>query len=197
MRALLVFESAFGNTQQIARSIAAGLRKEGIEVELLEVGAAPAAPSIRGAGVDAGIDAGIDLLVVGGPTHAWSMSRPQTRGDARGRALAHGQEPISHASSATGIREWLAALPAVTGGPVAAAFDTVIKTRWFPTGSAAKAAAAMLKRRGYVLTARPRHFYVLDTMGPLDDGELERAEAWGARLGLDLLGRGAQPPAPL
>ncbi|WP_244928645.1 hypothetical protein [Nocardioides sp. W7] len=49
-------------------------------------------------------------------------------------------------------------------------------------GSAAAKAARILRRHGYLLLADAMSFYVADTDGPLDDGELERAEAWGARL---------------
>ena len=66
MKALIVFESIFGNTQHIAEAIAEGLRGE-IEVEVAEVG--KARPGIDGA----------DLIVIGGPTHAWGMSRTMTR----------------------------------------------------------------------------------------------------------------------
>lgn len=67
MRALVVFESMFGNTQVIARSVADGLAPR-MRVDLVEVGAAPTA-----------LDGDVDLLVVGGPTHAFGMSRAGTR----------------------------------------------------------------------------------------------------------------------
>ena len=41
MRALVVFESMFGNTQEIAEAIADGLSGR-MQVDLVEVGAAPA-----------------------------------------------------------------------------------------------------------------------------------------------------------
>jgi flavodoxin len=59
MTTLLVFESMFGNTQQIADSVAEGL-SEHLPVEQLEVGAAPTV-----------IGNDVELLVIGGPTHAF------------------------------------------------------------------------------------------------------------------------------
>ena len=44
MRGLVVFESMFGNTQVIARSVADGLAPR-MQVDLMEVGVAPAALS--------------------------------------------------------------------------------------------------------------------------------------------------------
>ena len=66
-RGLVVFESMFGNTQVIASSVADGLAPR-MQVDLMEVGVAPTA-----------LDGDVDLLVVGGPTHAFGMSRPGTR----------------------------------------------------------------------------------------------------------------------
>jgi hypothetical protein len=92
MKALVVFESIFGNTQHIAEAIAEGLRGE---VEVVEVGKARAEI------------AGVDLLVVGGPTHAWGMSRAMTRSGARDQAAKAGTKPVSEGE---GVRDWLARL---------------------------------------------------------------------------------------
>ena len=70
MRALVVYESMFGNTQTIADAIAGGLAQR-MRVDAVEVGSAPAT-----------LDDDVTLLVVGGPTHAFGMSRPRTRQDA-------------------------------------------------------------------------------------------------------------------
>ncbi len=57
-RALVVFESMFGNTEAIARAVADGL------------------------------GGGAEVDVVGGPTHAFGMSRPSTRRSAAQQAEA-------------------------------------------------------------------------------------------------------------
>jgi flavodoxin len=95
MRALVIYESMFGNTETIAQAIAEGLATR-MQVDVVEVGAAPGA-----------IDEGHDLLVVGGPTHAFGMTRPSTRQDAQQKA---GHSVISAQS---GLREWLAGFGAV------------------------------------------------------------------------------------
>ncbi len=64
-----------------------------------------------------------------------------------------------------------------------ATFDTRIKKgRWFPTGSAASAAAKRLKKLGYQVVVEPEQFAVVESEGPLEEGELERAEQWGTQL---------------
>ena len=163
MRALLVYESMFGSTSEVARAVAAGLADEGLEVEVDEVRAAPAAA-----------DAEFDLLVVGAPTHAFSLSRPATRKD----AVRQGADPDV---AGTGLREWIAAL-----GPreearrrPAAAFDTrVTKVRNLPKAASTRA-AHLLSRHGYRLVTRPAPYLVRDVQGPLLDGETDRARAWG------------------
>jgi hypothetical protein len=163
MRALVVVESSFGNSRAVADALADGLLEGLGDAEVRSVGTAS---------TDL---AGVELLVVGGPTHAFGMSRDQTRADAvRQGAPAE--------TSGPGIREWLADLEPPARLPVAT-FDTrVARVRHVP-GSAARGAARMLRRRGCVLVARPESFFVVDTMGPLVDGELARAREWGAGVG--------------
>ena len=67
MRALVVYESMYGNTHQIAEAIARGLRSA-YAVQVVSVASAPDEHVGR-----------YDLVVVGGPTHARGMSRPDTR----------------------------------------------------------------------------------------------------------------------
>jgi len=55
-------------------------------------------------------------------------------------------------------------------------------------GSAAKAAAKMASKRGYRLLTRPESFYVQNVPGPMLDGEVERAQVWGAQLAQLLAG---------
>lgn len=157
MHALVVYESMYGNTKAIAEAIARGLASAA-QVDLVEVGSAPST-------VDA------DVLVVGGPTHAFGMSRSMTRRDAR--------EEQATVSPGDGIREWLSGLGSVT--VQAATFDTKISRPRLP-GSAARSAARALRRAGCRLVARPETFYVEDKAGPLLDGEIDRAKEWGNRL---------------
>src|SRR4051794_8380116 len=169
MKALVVYESMFGNTRQIAEAIAGGL------AELAEVAA------VEVSGVTDEAVEGADLLVAGGPTHAFSMSRPSTRSDAVNRGAAEGRDGI-------GLREWLDALPA-RHGPMLATFDTRVATMRHWPGSAGKAAAKVGRHDGYELAASPMSFYVEDVDGPLVDGELDRAQAWGRQLAASCRGR--------
>jgi flavodoxin len=167
MRTLVVYESMFGNTECIARAVAGGLEKF-TDVELHDVQAVPP-EAIRSA----------DLIVAGGPTHAFSMSRPSTRADAT-------KQGAPQRDSTVGLREWLAGLRILQHSALVATFDTrVEKVRHLP-GSAAKSASKTLRRLGYRTAAKPHSFYVLDTRGPLLAGEVDRAKAWGESLGSEV-----------
>lgn len=170
MRGLIVYESMFGNTEQVARAIAAGISKH-METDLVPVSQAPT-----------NVSDAYDLVVVGGPTHAFSMSRPGTRKDARSQGAT-----AATATVEVGIREWLDSLPRRSYAGLAATFDTrVARVRRLP-GSAAKGAAKALHRHGLSVIANPQSFYVDDTDGPLIDGELARAEAWGNEIARGLV----------
>jgi hypothetical protein len=162
VRAMIVYESMFGNTRDVADAVALGLRIHGLDVSTVEVGQAS---------VDLPDD--LDLLVVGAPTHALSLSRTQTRESAAEQA----EGPL--VSTGPGVREWLERLPKDDGRRVAT-FDTHVDKK-IP-GSASKAARKRLRRLGFRAVAPAESFYVSDVQGPLIDGELERARAWGTRL---------------
>lgn len=161
--ALVVFESMFGNTQQIAEAVVKGLSSH-IPTAILEVGTAP----------DVLTD-DVELLVVGGPTHAFGMSRPRTREDATRQAGGH------VVSERNGLREWLTSLERRTGNVAAAAFDTRIDKPRVP-GSAARGAEKRLEKLGFRITAPSESFYVTGVAGPLVEGETERAHRWGQEL---------------
>lgn len=156
----MVVESMWGNTRAVGDAVARGL---GGETQVVEVSEAPIT-----------VPAGVDLVVVGGPTHAFSMSRGSTRHDAHARGAPA-------AATSVGIREWLAGL-APSGHVDVATFDTrVAKVRRLP-GSAARSAAKEVRRHHLGRLVGTESFYVEDMEGPLLEGELDRAEAWGGRL---------------
>jgi hypothetical protein len=110
---------------------------------------------------------------VGGPTHAFSMSRASTRHDAVAQGASSDRED-------RGIREWLDELPPATRVAVAT-FDTrVAQVRKLP-GSAARSASKVVTRRGLGRVIAVESFYVDGVSGPLLQGEVDRARAW-ARL---------------
>ena len=163
MKALVVYESLFGNTEQVARAVAEGLA-ETLEVETYEVADAPKA-----------VREFLSLIVIGGPTHAFSLSRPSTRAEAHKRGATKG-------ASDFGVREWLEGLPTGPHSESVATFDTrADRARHLP-GSAAKKATRMARAHGYTHPIAPESFYVSDTDGPLLPGELDRARAWGREL---------------
>jgi flavodoxin len=64
-KGIVVYDSGYGNTEKIARALAAGLRDGGIEADTARVD-----------GIDARELAGYDLIAVGGPTHIAGASKP-------------------------------------------------------------------------------------------------------------------------
>lgn len=159
MRALVVYESIWGNTEAIARAVASGLGADAVVTSADD--APPSMPD------------GIDLVVVGGPTHAFSMSSGTTRESARRQGAT--SIPLR------GIREWIEGLPAPTRPVRVATFDTRTVAPRLP-GSAAKKAMKRLMARGLEPAAKPETFGVHGYGGPLVDGEEDRAKAWGASL---------------
>ena len=164
-KALVVFESMFGNTEQIAQAVAEGLRAS-MPVDVTEVINAPADPPED-----------ITLIVAGGPTEAFSMSRtndPRRRGQPRWSARPGGIRPAG-----------------VAGGAACRVIRTPNSPRLTPRstrcaifpGRPPKSAAKAGRRHGFDLAAPPESFFVRDTAGPLVEGELDRARAWGQRLG--------------
>jgi hypothetical protein len=116
----------------------------------------------------------VELLVVGGPTHAFSMSRQSTRED----AVKQGAQ----ATSSTGLREWLEALPHRAGTATVTTFDTRVKSARHLPGSAARSAARTARRHGFTHVEQGESFYVDGVEGPLVSGETERARDWGRRV---------------
>ena len=166
MKAVVVYESMYGNTHQVADAIGRGLSRAG---EVVVVPVSEAAPAVV---QDA------DLVVVGGPTHAHGMSRPSTRRAAVDQAKA--DNAIDPSASGPGVREWLQAIPPLAAS--AAAFDT--RAGVAPpllTGRASKGIAKQLHQHGFGQVAEPESFLV-DKDNHLQPGEEERAVAWGAQL---------------
>lgn len=160
-RALVVFESMFGNTQRLAEAVAERLSLAGYDVTITAVTAedAPTGP----------LDA--DLVVVGAPTHAFSLSRPTTRAE----AVRQGAAPER---AATGLREWLDRVAPAPGYVVPlVAFDTRMKKSLLPKAAGPRA-VRLARKRGFAVPLAPAAFLVAEAAGPLLDGELVCARAW-------------------
>ena len=166
MRALVIYESMFGDNQQVARAVAAGLEEAGVTTETVEVGTAPPA-----------IGPDVDLLVVGAPNHAWSLPRPSTRQDAATKT----DSPL--VSQGMGVREWLGAA-SLHAGISTVAYDTRA-SHPKPVVAMDHASSSIekgLAKLGGARLAPAEHFRVADVKGPLERGEPERAHAWGVTL---------------
>jgi hypothetical protein len=169
MKTLVVYESMYGNTRQIAERIGEGIATRS------EVKVVPVAHATREL-----ID-WADSLVVGGPTHAHGVSRPRTRaGAADGLNKPDSKLVLEPGYDGAGVREWLAALPNGHGRG-GAAFDTRIKGPALFTGRASFGIAHELRRHGFELLTEPESFLVT-TQTELVEGELARAWEWGVEL---------------
>jgi hypothetical protein len=174
-RCVVAFESMFGNTEQIANAVAAGL------AEHMTVDVVRATPDVT-------VRDDVELLVVGAPTHAFGMSRVSTRSS----AVEQGAPPS--VGGGPGLREWLDdQVPDAGTGPAVAAFDTRIRKRGVP-GSAARAAEKRLRKLGLRVLAPATSFWVTGTTGPLLPDEQERARRWGESLAQTLRARNGIAP---
>ncbi|MQS17135.1 flavodoxin [Streptomyces kaniharaensis] len=176
MHAVIVYESMYGNTREIAEAIAEGVHEA-------DPGASVDCLPLTEAGTD--VTRSADLLVVGGPTHMRSMSS----GLSRRMAVAAENHKEGHEAAAAearttaegpGLRSWFHSLPKTEPGTYAAAFDTRGATPG--SGGAAEGIAQRLSRHHYDVVAEPEGFVVEGFDGPLRSGELDRARAWGAGL---------------
>jgi hypothetical protein len=167
MRALVIYESMFGNTGKVASAVADGMA-DGADVTLLNVVDAPSR-----------VPGDIGLLVVGGPTHVFSMSRISTRRSAARRGGAYTDLP-------EGIREWLDSLKGAPHECAFAAFDTRVDMPLLP-GAASHAATRRARKLGFSVI-EPASFLVKGYEGPVASGELERARDWGHGLTEQLAG---------
>lgn len=168
MRALVVYESMYGNTHLIADAIAAGLAPVG-EVEVVPVDRA----------TDASL-AGVDLLVVGGPTHVHGMSTAMSRKGAVEDAAKPGRDmTLDPDAEGEGLRGWFDAIDGLP--PKAAAFDTRMEGPAALTGRASKGIAKRLRHHGCTIVDEPTSFLVTKQNHLVDD-EAGHATAWGVQL---------------
>jgi hypothetical protein len=179
MRALIVYESMYGNTHAVAESVAQGFRPED-DVRVVPV-----------SGATRDLVDWADLLVVGGPTHAHSLSREVTRRTAREAAAKAGSHlTMDPSAGGPGVRDWFHGVGAL-GGKDAAAFDTRLDGPAMFTGRASRAIGRRLQQRGATVIEEAESF-LIDRDNQLLAGESERAVRWGETLSLlpvDIPGR--------
>ncbi len=155
MKALVVYDSFYGNTEKIALRVgqALGSRKH---VSTLRVG------QVRPEHL-----AGLKLLVVGSPTRAFRPTgaitgflRSLKRGGLKGLVVAAFDTRISVVDTGSRFLKFMVRL----------------------FGYAAEPVAGRLQKKGGWQAVPPAGFLVAGTEGPLKDGELERAEQWAREI---------------
>ena len=160
MDAVIVYESLWGNTAAVARAVAEGF--------------GPGARALTTDEATPAVIAAADVLVVGAPVIAFGLASDKTReGIGHGDKDAGNPPDVAHPS----LKSWLASLP--KGRGFAAAFET--RLRWSPRGATGTIEHG-LRAAGYRIVDKREKFVVDGKYGPLRDGELDRARAWGRSL---------------
>lgn len=151
MKILVLYDSFFGNTEQIARAVGAAFDPQACAgvVRISE-----ARPEML---------QGVDLLFVGSPTRGFQASQ--------GTRAFLNKLP---ANALTGIR----AAAFDTRIRVEDTNSGFLKFMVKIFGYAAPSIAGMLKKKGARPAGEPEGFYVKESEGPLHEGELERAGGW-------------------
>ena len=168
MRAVIVYESMYGNTHLVADAIGEGL------VTAFKVSVVPVAEASPAVLADA------DLVVVGGPTHMHGMSRATTRKwavAAAGKAV--GGLKVEPGAPGPGLRDWLGSLGRYS--VKAAAFDTRLHGRAALTGQGSKGVTRLLRAHGFDVIGQPESFLVTK-QDRLEPQETTRARGWGTKL---------------
>lgn len=160
MKAIVVYESHWGNTAAVARAVAEGLGPESRALTTDEASGLALTEA--------------DLIVAGAPVMAFSLPSDKML-DSVAADVGKAPTPpdLSHAS----MRSWLDDLP--QGHASAAAFETRL---WWSPGGATGAIERGLASAGHHKIAKAARFVVKGTYGPLREGELEHARSWGAEL---------------
>jgi len=143
-KAITIFDTKFGNTEKIARALARGMEKQGVKVDC-----------VKADEVDVDKLVEYDFLAIGGPTHAFGVSKP--------------------------MKAFLEKLRSVDiKGKKAFAFDTKLKL--FFAGSAGKGIEKELKKLGMGLVKPHVSAIVKANEGPLEAGTEEMFEQIGVEI---------------
>jgi len=156
MKAMVVYDSMYGNTKQIAEAIG------------LALGSPEDVGIVRASEVRPEQLAGVTLLIVGSPTQKF---RPLGAVTSFLKSIpGNGLQGVKVAAFDTRFPP--------------AAIDKVRILAFFVKifGYAAEPMAKRLQGKGGDLVVPPAWFYVADIEGPLLEGELERAAAWAEQI---------------
>ena len=156
MKAMVVYDSVFGNTEKIAQAIGRALGSPE-DVEIVQVG-----------NVKSEQLAGLTLLIVGSPTRQFSPTGATT--SFLKNIPRNGLKGVKVTAFDTRFT-----VSAVEKVRILAFFVKIF-------GYAAEPSADRLEKKGAELAVPPEGFYVSDTEGPLLEGELERAADWAKQI---------------
>lgn len=154
MKALIVFDSYFGNTEKISRSIGEGLGSKDIKIA-------------RVGDVKSDDFNGIEVLIVGSPTRAFRPTKAVV--SFVNNIPRDGLKGVKVTAFDTGITKEDTSVK-------------ILKIMIGFFGYAAKPIAERLKTKGGELVIEPEGFFVLDTKGPLKKGEEDRAKEWAKEI---------------
>ena len=156
MEAIVAYDSAYGNTEQVAHAIGSALGSQE-DVATLRVG--DLTPERL---------ASVSLLVVGCPTQKFSPTGATTR--LLKSIPKDGLKGVKVAAFDTRFTE----------AEIEKVKVLAFLVRLF--GYAAEPIADRLQKKGGELAVPPEGFYVDGTEGPLTEGELERAADWARQI---------------
>ena len=151
MKVLIVYDSVFGNTEQIAQAIGNSLGSKE-NVEILRVSEVKPEQLI-----------GLELLIVGSPTRVFKPTK----------AIMNFLNKIP-LNVLKGVKVAAFDTRISTADVNSRLLNILVKL----FGYAAKPIAYKLEKKGGSLIIPPEGFFVKDSEGPLKDGELERAADW-------------------
>jgi flavodoxin I len=156
MKVLIVYDSVFGNTEQIAQAIGQALGAKENNVETLQVNE-----------VQVEKLHGLDFLIVGSPTRGFRPTEAITK-----------FLKIVSKNNLKGVKVAAFDTRILLSGIESSVLRFIVKTG----GYAAKSIANRLKKNGGNLVVPPEGFMVTGEKGPLKEGELERAAQWATQI---------------
>jgi flavodoxin len=156
MKAIVVYDSEFGNTEIVARAIGEVLESEGA-VEVRRVSDVQPEEFER-----------LDVLVVGSPTQQFNPTKATS-------SFLKGIPKNGFSGTRVAAFDTRLTVEEIEKTAILAFFVRIF-------GYAAKPIGDALKKKGGELAIPPEGFLVQGMKGPLVDGELERAEAWAREI---------------
>lgn len=155
MKALIVYDSFFGNTERIAKAIANSIKSR-YEVNVIHISQFNI-ESLKG----------IDLLIVGSPTRVFEPTKN-----------------IARTLRKLNSKEFSGLTTAVfdTRMDIEKTDIKILKFLEKRRGYALDTMIKILRKRGFNIHHKPEGFIVENSEGPLRPGELEKAEVWASKL---------------